>query len=596
MLFFQLTILLLWELLCNQLVNHLLGVEQMTKNFSAWPANFSKNLVYPEIPVFEFLNQSAQRCPNRIAIVFAGSEMTYLELKILSERFASGLHELGVKKGDRVAIGLPNCPQFAIAYYGIMRLGAIFTPLSPLLSAKEVTHQLKDSGASTLISLDLLFPGIKDIISLTDVKNIITTSLADTYNSIVAPIKPIGKIEVPETYDMAKILAEHEPFADEIVIDVKKDLAHLAYTGGTTGVSKGVMISHYNVVVNVLQFGNWACGSTVEWSSGQLKTVFLPELPASLRYDQDNETTMVIPPWFHAMGTVGFLNMQIFIGATMIVLPRFEVDDYLENLKKYKATLLGGAPQLFIPLLSHKEFSEYDLCSVKIITSGAAPLPDVLIHSMLSSFENAYINEAYGCTECTMGATSNPPGREHSKVGSVGLPVFDTEIKIINLTNGTELTQHEEGEICIKGPQVMMGYWKNQDATRAVLEDGWLHTGDIGKLDEDGFLFITDRLKDMIIYKGYNVYPRELEEVLYQFPDVEQAAVLGKKDDSAGEIPVAFVKRVENSQVNEEILLEFVNSKIAVYKKLRKIYFVDSIPVSGAGKILKRELRDQLES
>jgi len=233
---------------------------------------------------------------------------------------------------------------------------------------------------------------------------------------------------------------------------------------------------------------------------------------------------------------------------------------------------------------------------IKTIGSGAAPLPEEIINSMLASFPNSYVNEAYGCTECTMGATSNPPGRETSKVGSVGLPVFDTAIKIVNLETNESLPANEEGEICIKGPQVMKGYWNRPDATAEVLKDGWLYTGDIGKLDEEGYLFITDRLKDMIIYKGYNVYPREIEEVFFQHAEVEQAAVLGKKSETAGEIPVAFVKLKENSTLSEETLVDFVNSRVAPYKKVREVYLVDEIPVSGVGKILKRELRKQLVS
>ncbi len=568
----------------------------MTKNFNTWPAKFPKSLDYPEISIFEFLNQTAQRCPNRIAIAFAGMELTYAELKSLSERFASALFDLGIKKGDRVAIGLPNCPQFAIAYYGILRLGAVYTPLSPLLSEKEVIYQLNDSGAKTLISLDLLYPGIKDAIQQTGVENMITTSLADTYNALIAPIKPIGAIEVPETLDMAKLLAANESFTEDIPINVKKDLAHLAYTGGTTGVSKGVMISHYNVVANVLQFGNWASGSHSEWAEGKLRTIYAAELSPEKRYEQDKETAIVVPPWFHAMGTIGFLNLQVFIGSTMIVLPRFEADEFLEMIKKYNATLLGGAPQLFIPLLNHSSFSDYDLSSIKIISSGAAPLAETIIDSMYKSFPSAYINEAYGCTECTMGATSNPPGRESSKMGSVGLPVFDTEIRIVDPETGEELTENQEGEICIKGPQVMEGYWKKPDATVEVLKEGWLHTGDVGRLDEDGYLFITDRLKDMIIYKGYNVYPREIEEVLFQHADVEQAAVLGKPDESVGEIPVAFIQLKVNSTLTADELIDFVNTRVSAYKKLRELHFVSAIPISAAGKILKRELRGQLTS
>ncbi len=567
----------------------------MEKNFRAWPKHWPKSQSYPELPVHSLLDQTAARVPNRIAMVFAGMELTFGELKELSYRFAAALADMGVQKGDRVAIHLPNCPQFAIAYYGALKLGAVFTPLSPLLSPREVLYQLNDSGAETLISLDLLFPGIQSVIPKTAAKCVITTSLGDCFNSIIAPLKPIGKLDVAETIDMAPLLGKYEPFDGEVAIDVKNDLAHLAYTGGTTGLSKGVMLSHANVVTNVLQYMHWTNGSHTEVIDGVMTTVYPPEIdPADRNTQRDAETALVVVPWFHAMGTIGYLNLMIAGGSTMVVFPRFNAEEYVGAVSKYRATVLGGAPQLYIPMINLPNLDSYDLSTVKTATSGAAPLPVAVMERLLDVFPQGYVSEAYGLTECTMGATSNPHGRGNAKIGSVGLPVFDTELKVIDLKTGEVLSSGKEGEVLIKGPQVMKGYYNKPEATAAVLEDGWLHTGDIGKLDDDGFLYITDRLKDMIIYKGYNVYPRELEEVLFQHSAVEQCAVLGKPDAERGEVPVAFVKLVGGAEATAEELSEYANSRLAAYKKIREVIFVDEIPVSGAGKVLKRELRESL--
>ncbi len=568
----------------------------MPKNFNAWPTDWPKSLNYPEIPVHDFLHKTAARVPNRIAIIFGGMELTFAELKELSDRFAAALDDMGVQKGDRVAIHLPNMPQFAIAYYGTVRIGAVFTPMSPLLSPREALHQLKDSGAETLISLDLLFPGIQSIIPKTAVNRIITTSVADCYNAIIAPIKPIGKMAVPDTIDMAPLLNKYQPLEKEGDFDVKDDLVHLAYTGCTTGVSKGVMLTHWNVVTNTMQYGNWASGAQIEMVDGVLNAVFPPGVdPAKDRIvSRDVETALVVVPWFHAMGTVGYLNNLVYSGITMVVFPRFEPKEYLEAAIKYRATVLGGAPQLYIPLMNHPDFDSYDLSGIKIATSGAAPLARCVFDKLLDAFPCGIVQEAWGLTECAMGATSNPPDRKTIRPGSVGLPVFDTECKVIDPITGDDLGPGSEGELCIRGPQVMKGYWKNPEATAEVLKDGWLFTGDIGHEDENGFFYITDRKKDMIICKGYNVYPRDIEEVIFEHPAVQQCSVLGKPDLETGEFPVAFVELKRGAQVTRQEILDHTNSQIAHYKKIRDVIFIDAIPVSAAGKVLKRELRNLL--
>jgi long-chain acyl-CoA synthetase len=567
----------------------------MAKNFACWPRGWPRSLNYPDLPVQAILENTARRVPDRIGMIFSGLELTFGEMLELSKRFSAALIQLGVKKGDRVAIHLPNSPQFAIAYYGLLRAGAVFTPLSPLLSPREAQHQLSDSGAETLLSLDLLFPTIRPILGDTKVQRIITTSLADCFSAINAPLKPIGKIPVPDTLDMAGLLAENRGEAPQVPIDPREDLAHLAYTGGTTGLPKAVMLTHFNVVSNVLQVSHWFSGSEPVWEGGVLSSrpPHGADESVTSTTQADQETALVVVPWFHAMGVVGYLNNQVYSGNTMVVFPRFDATEYLKAVWKYRATMLGGAPQLYIPLVNHPDFSKIDLSSIKVAASGAAPLARSVLDRMMQSFSGV-VAEGYGLSECTMCATFNPPFRNAVRAGSVGLPLFDTEIKIVDVATGQELPPGQDGEICIKGPQVMKGYWMRPQETERTLVEGWLLTGDIGHLDQDGFLYITDRKKDMIIYKGYNVYPRELEEILFTHPAVEQCAVVGKEDEEVGEAPVAFVKLRQGLQAASEELMEHVNQQVARYKRLREIILIEQIPVSAAGKVLKKELREWL--
>ena len=569
----------------------------MPKNFNAWPDHWPKTLNYPEQPAYSFLDITAARLPNRLSIIFGGMELTFGELKNLADRFANALIALGLKKGEKVAIHLPNCPQFAIAYYGVLKAGATFTPLSPLLAPQEVQYQLNDSEAKILISLDLIYPAIASVISKTQVDEVISTSIADCYNPIIQPLKPLEKTPVPDTIDMAELLKKHSAEVPDIDIDVFSDLAHLSYTGGTTGRSKGVMLTHYNVVANVVQFSHWFNGAQIEIIDGVPTAVFPPGVdPLRDRpVARDQETALVVVPWFHAMGTIGYLNNMVYGGTTMIVFPRFEPQEYLEGVRKYNATMLGGAPQLYIPLVNLPDFGSYDLSNIKLATSGAAPLALPVLEKMLEAFSGV-VCEAYGLTECTMGATANPPDRAKIRVGSVGVPVFNTECKIVDLETDEDLPPNHEGEICIKGPQLMKGYWNKPEETADVLKGEWLYTGDIGKEDADGYFYITDRKKDMIIYKGYNVYPREIEEVIFKHAAVEQCAVVGQTDMNVGEFPVAFVQLRQGTDLTAEELMTHTNSQIAAYKKIRKVIFLDALPVSLAGKVLKRELREMLRN
>jgi long-chain acyl-CoA synthetase len=339
---------------------------------------------------------------------------------------------------------------------------------------------------------------------------------------------------------------------------------------------------------------HWTAGGKASYENGILNLV---------RMEGDREEdhpvifgkgkALVVVPWFHAMGTIGYLNQTVYAGTTMVVFPRFDPGQYLQAIEKYEANAVGGAPQLFIPLVNHPDFKKYDLSSIKLAASGAAPLPVPVLEQMRRSFSGV-VTEAYGLTEVTMASHFNPPTREGLKAGSVGLPIADTEVKIVDLETGSKtLPPGEIGEVCIQGPQVMQGYWKKPEETRHVLRDGWVYTGDIGREDEDGYFYIVDRKKDMLIYKGYNVYPRDLEELMAKHPAVQQCAVVGKTDPEAGEVPVAFVVLKAGTQATAEELLEYCAKNVSAYKKIRQVIFKNQLPVSGAGKVLKTELRKE---
>ncbi len=512
---------------------------------------------------------------------------------LLVNRFAHALAARGVKKGDRVAIHLLNCPQFAIAYYALLRLGAVFVPCSPLLTDRELEYQIADSGAETLITTDLFFAVTGKVIERRPVKNLIVTSLADVYPPLTIMTKPLRKIAIDKGEDFVALLEEGSPDPISVPVDPKKDLAHLAYTGGTTGLPKGVMLTHYNIVSNVLQCFHFYSLGKPDVRDG----VLVPDLsgiPAGVDpLMKLRMKTLVVVPWFHAMGTIAYLNLQLYAGHTMILFPRFDPGPFIRAVEKYGAEVIGGAPQLFIQMIDHPEFSRTDLSSIRAVISGAAPLPEHVMRRMMGAFPGV-VTEGYGMTEVTLVATANPADRAAVKVGSVGMPVIDTDVTVVDLETGEPVAVGEQGELCIRGPQCMRGYWNRPEETKNVLIDGWIHSGDIGCEDEDGYFFITDRKKDMIIYKGYNVYPRELEEILFTHPAVLQCAVIGKLDEAGGEIPVAFIQLGPDKKATEAEIMDFVNGSVAAYKHVRRVVFVESLPVNMAGKVLKRELREKV--
>ncbi len=560
-----------------------------------WPKGQPFSINYPEVSVDIILRTTERRFPNRPAVVFQGVEYTYSDIWEGAQRFSAALFDMGIGKGDVVSLHLINCPQFAMAYYGIVLSGAIYSPANPLLSTRELEYQLNDCGAIAVVTFDMYAETLLKVRANTGLRHVIITNMAE--GTIREPMNTSDLCN--DAISFQHLLNTHLPEPPKVDINPKEDLVHLAYTGGTTGLSKGVMLTHYNVVSSVLQGYLWGASGepVVRDSILEIENKVQDSPGTHWEYDKEDGTGVMVnvTPWFHAMGTIGYLNMNFFRGFTTILHMRFEPIAYLDDAEKYKATYMGGAPPVYLALLNTPDFHKRDFRHIKRVASGAAPLAVDLMDRLHDAFPDAIINEAYGLTESTLITTSNPSNWNGlRKVGSVGIPLYDTEVKIVDIETGNrELAVGESGEVCIKGPQVMQGYYNKPDATAETLRDGWLHTGDIGCFDEDGYLSIVDRKKDMLIYKGYNVYPRELEELLFQHSNVVNCTVIGVPDPMVGEYPKAFVVKHPEKDVDKEALMTYVNKQVAPYKKLRDIEFIKEIPVSAAGKVLKRELRDR---
>jgi len=562
-----------------------LGAEEWRMSEKPWfkfyPEWVPRSIEYPEVPLDELLRRSAEKHPDAVAIIFEGYKMTYRELDEAVSRLARALQELGMGKGDRVAIFLPNCPQFVIGYYAILRAGGVVTAVNPLYTERELEYQLNNSEAVGIITLDLLYERVAKVRERTSLKFIIVTGLKDYLPKLKAILGsllkkiPMAKVEpAPGVYFLKDLLARYPPEPKPVEINPKEDLACLQYTGGTTGVPKGAMLTHYNLVSNAVAASYW------------------------LNAEEAKEVHVGILPLFHIYGMTTVMNSPIYKAGATILIPRFDAKKILEAIHKYRATVFCGVPTLYAMLLDHPELSKYDLTSIKFCVSGAAPLPPE-VQRRFMEVTGGVLVEGYGLTEASPVTHANPLDRTMKtvKIGSIGVPWPDTEAKIVDVETGTkELPPGEVGELVVRGPQVMKGYWKMPEETSQALRDGWLYTGDIAKMDEDGYFYIVDRKKDLIKYKGYSVYPRELEDVLYGHEAVKLCAVVGKPDPVAGEIPKAFVVLKEGYEPTDELreeILEYVNSRVAPYKRIRELEFRKELPVSAAGKVLRRVLREE---
>jgi len=538
------------------------------------PPGLPARIDYPLTDNGAILRGAAIRYGERVAFHHDGAELTYTELLARAAQVANGLRAHGIGDGDVVAVHMPNCLDYPAVYYGTLLAGAVFTPANPLLPPEDLAFQLTDSGAAAVVTWGLAAQVLAAVRDRLPARLIVTVD-AELPDAVPLPALQEGQSDTPPA----------------VTIDPATHLAHLAYTGGTTGRSKGVELTHRHVVTNVLQTACWSSGSVpVLTEDGDL---LLDQIGSAQDWPTRHGSGVMVnlTPWFHAMGVIGYLSVPLLAGFTIVIHQRFEPGAFLADLERFHATMIGGAPPVFVALMRHPDFVTRDLSAIRGLSSGAAPLPLPVLDALQARFPDALIGEGYGLTEVTMMATANPSWRSGvRKAGTVGVAAYDTEVRVVDL-DGAPLPTGERGEVCIRGPQVMQGYLHRPEATAEVLSDGWLRTGDIGTFDADGYLSIVDRAKDMLLYKGYNVFPRELEELLHAHPAVAGAAVVGRPDAEVGELPVAFVVLVPGAAVTDAELQEYVNAQVVPYKKLREVHLVDAIPVSAAGKVLRRELR-----
>ncbi|WP_026695736.1 long-chain-fatty-acid--CoA ligase [Peribacillus kribbensis] len=524
-----------------------------------YPDSISKDLTIPDKTLPQLLFETAERFPSHHALSFYGKKISYAELKMAVAAFSSALRRNGVHKGDRVAIMLPNCPQFVIAYYGILASGAIVTQVNPMLVERELKLLLQDSGAETIVVLDSLLARVEAVSSETECQRIIQVSLQPEAD--------------PKEHSFEAFLAQGKGGVPAAELDPEHDVAVLQYTGGTTGRSKGAMLTHRNIVANVLQSHEF------------------------FKHDLDfgKERCLTVIPLFHVFGMTSCMNLSIYIGAEMILLPKFDIEEVLETIKREQPTLFPGVPTMYVALTHHPRAEEYGIDCIEVCNSGSAPMPVEL----LREFERktgSRILEGYGLSEASPTTHCNPNFASR-KPGTVGIGFPSTEYKIVDTADGTrELPPGELGEVIIKGPQVMKGYWNLPEETAHALRNGWLYTGDIGSMDKEGYLSIADRKKDMIIASGYNIYPRDIEEVLYEHPAVQEAVVIGVPDEYRGETVKAVLVLKSGKTATEIEIKNFCRINLAAYKVPALVEFRDSLPKTSVGKILRRALREEVRT
>jgi long-chain acyl-CoA synthetase len=540
----------------------------------SYPVGTPNEVTIEKLTMPEALDRSVLKFPNNPAMVYMGKTISYLELDSLVNRFANALIALGVKPGDKVGMILPNMPQAIIANFATLRIGGVTAMNNPLYTERELEYQLNDSDATVLVTLDLLFPRVIKIQASTKVKKIITCHINDFFPFPTKQLFPFVKKGMyrkdtshENTYAFMDLIKKYP----ETKVENKAswdNTAALIYTGGTTGVSKGAQLTHANLSSVVQQFSAW-----------------LPELGFG-----DLERILGVYPIFHSAGYSVSQTLPIWNAWSVVLVPRPDPVVICDMLKKFKPTFLPGVPTIFVGLLNHKPFREMNLSFVKGYFGGAAPLSQDTLNQ-LKDLHGATINDVYGATENTAFA-SCMPWKGNIKYGSVGVPIPNTDIKIVDLETGTkELEQGQEGEICIKGPQVMKGYYKKPEATAEAIKDGWFYLGDIGTMDEDGYLTIIDRKSDMIIAGGFNIYPQEIDEVLMNHPQILEACAIGVSDTYRGETVKAYVVIKPGQTLSEKEVIDYCRKNLAAYKAPRGIVFVDELPKTAVGKILRREIK-----
>lgn len=546
------------------------------EKFYTTKKDYFKDLQNSTLP--EILNNIAHEIPNRPALNFQGFRLTYKELNQLITRMASGLKSIGLNPGDRVAVHLPNTIQCVISYYAILRAGGVVVMNNPLYTDRELTHQFNDSKAEIAITLDLFANRIINLRPRTGIRHIIYASLGEY---LKLPKKILFKVagkkkglasdvnDGKNLYKFKEFIEKGSPdfFPPEISLDEE---AIYQYTSGTTGVSKGAVLTQRNISINAQQVASW-----------------FPD------FKYGDEKMIGALPFFHVFGMTASMNFAIVNGWELILVPKPEPAALLETIRKFNPTIAPLVPAMFIGMLNHKDIEKTDMSSIKGCFSGSAPLPIEIINRFEDK-TGAIIVEGFGLTEASPVTHLNPFGKNTRKPGSIGVPFPDTECRITDIANpDIILPPGKPGHLCVKGPQVMKKYKGLREQTAAALKDGWLYTGDVATMDEDGYFYIVDRLKDMIISSGYNVYPREIEEVLYQNPKIEEACAVGIPHEKRGEQIKAFVILKEGETSSEAEIINYCTKNLAKYKLPTSIEFRDELPKNNVGKILKKELRKE---
>jgi len=523
--------------------------------------------------LFKALEANAQRFPHRVALEFLGRSLTYRELWREVEAFAKGLQEAGLRPGDRVAIMLPNSPQFVIAFYGTLLAGGVGVNVNPMYTPRELRHQLQDAGVQALVILDQLLPRYQEVKAEVPVRLLVRTGIQDYLpfpKNLLYPLMLRRKGQAPKALEgipWRAFLKRGRP--EPVAVDLD-DLALLQYTGGTTGLAKGAMLTHRNLSSNALQVRAW-----------------IPD------FREGEEVVLGAIPFFHAYGMTVAMNLALLGAAKLVLLPRPEIGPIVEAIEKHRVTLFPGVPTLYVAFNNFPGIEKRDLKSVRACISGSAPLP-LEVAERFEKLTGAKLVEGYGLTEASPVTHCNPLYGER-RLGSVGLPLPGVDAKVVD-EEGKEVPLGEVGELIVKGPNVMKGYWNRPEETQKALKDGWLFTGDLARMDQDGYFYIVDRKKDMIIAGGYNIYPREVEEVLYGHEAVQEAAVVGVPDPYRGETVAAFIvlKEAYRGKVTEKDIEAFCRANLAAYKVPRIIQFREGLPKSSVGKILKRELTKEV--
>ena len=532
-----------------------------------WPKDVPQSIDYPDISLGEMLKASTEKGPNSTAIFFQGNQITYEELDRFVDSFGEALQRLGIGKGDRVAIYLPNSPQFVIAYFGALRVGAIVVACSPLYKEKELVHILADSESRVLVYLDKLDPYVQSVKGKTRLEQLVGTSLDEFGVQTETKVKPAASSNL----NMKQLIESRNGKLVTTTLDPKQDVALFQYTGGTTGTPKAAMLTHRNLVVNAVQFASW------------------------LYMRDQGEVNLSVLPFFHIYGITAALNSPVYTSSKMILIPDpRDSNSLVEAIDRYEPTIFCGVPASYISLMNFPNIQQHKIRSIRTCISGASALPQE-IQRRFEELTGGRLVEGYGLTEASPVTHVNPlDDPEKNRPGSIGIPISDTICRIVDAEDGIrDLPPFEAGELVIKGPQVMSGYWKLVEETNLALRDGWLFTGDIAIMDGDGYFRLVDRKKDMINVSGFKVWPREVEETLYEHPAIKEAAAVATADPESGERVKAFVVLNDNfrGKISDSEIIAFCNERLANYKVPKFVEIRESLPKTQVGKVLRRELK-----